>query len=171
MCGERCGTERWAVKTLSDADASRVNLTPQPATVAWLVAQPLPAHLPEDGRIPGIETQTFAVRARILRFKLETDRDVHIVLADLENPEVTMIAEIPSSECSGACSSAHVRDFQTALEALASHFGEPIERFERLPRETIATVTGVGFFDFQHGQSGLAPNGIELHPVLRIQTE
>jgi hypothetical protein len=28
------------------------------------------------------------------------------------------------------------------------------------------TVVGVGFFDFIHGQTGVAPNGIELHPVL-----
>lgn len=36
-------------------------------------------------------------------------------------------------------------------------------------RLTIAvTVTGVGFFDFKHGQSGVAPNAIELHPVLGI---
>lgn len=26
----------------------------------------------------------------------------------------------------------------------------------------------IGFFDFQHGQSGVAPNAIELHPVLSI---
>src|SRR5947209_6716788 len=30
------------------------------------------------------------------------------------------------------------------------------------------TVTGVGYFDFKHGQSGVAPNAIELHPVLAI---
>ncbi len=29
-------------------------------------------------------------------------------------------------------------------------------------------VTGVGFFDFHHGQRGVAPNAIELHPVLDI---
>ena len=29
-----------------------------------------------------------------------------------------------------------------------------------------ATLTGVGFFDELHGQTGVAPNGIELHPVL-----
>jgi hypothetical protein len=29
-------------------------------------------------------------------------------------------------------------------------------------------VKGVGFFDFEHGQTGIAPNGIELHPVLDI---
>jgi hypothetical protein len=30
----------------------------------------------------------------------------------------------------------------------------------------MATITGVGFFDFDHGQTGVAPNAIELHPVL-----
>ena len=30
----------------------------------------------------------------------------------------------------------------------------------------VAIVRGVGFFDTLHGQRGVAPNGIELHPVL-----
>jgi hypothetical protein len=30
-------------------------------------------------------------------------------------------------------------------------------------------VTGVGFFDHLHGQTGVAPNGIELHPLLDIE--
>jgi hypothetical protein len=30
-------------------------------------------------------------------------------------------------------------------------------------------VTGVGFFDFRHGQSGVAPNAIELHPILGVK--
>jgi hypothetical protein len=30
-------------------------------------------------------------------------------------------------------------------------------------------ITGVGFFDFYHGQTGVATNGIELHPVIDIQ--
>jgi len=29
-----------------------------------------------------------------------------------------------------------------------------------------ATFSGIGFFDRPHGQTGAAPNGIELHPVL-----
>jgi hypothetical protein len=31
---------------------------------------------------------------------------------------------------------------------------------------TNARVTGVAFFDYNHGQTGVAPNAIELHPVL-----
>ena len=30
-------------------------------------------------------------------------------------------------------------------------------------------MTGVAFFDFLHGQTGVAPNGIELHPVLAFR--
>jgi len=32
-----------------------------------------------------------------------------------------------------------------------------------------ARVTGVAFFDFKHGQTGVAPNAIELHPVLAFR--
>ena len=35
-------------------------------------------------------------------------------------------------------------------------------------QDTVGTVMGVGFFDFLHGQDGVAPNGIELHPVPAI---
>ena len=32
-----------------------------------------------------------------------------------------------------------------------------------------ATITGVGFFDSIHGQTGVAPNGIELHTDLSFE--
>ena len=35
---------------------------------------------------------------------------------------------------------------------------------------TTVQIAGVGFFDFKHGQSGVAPNAIELHPVLKFNT-
>jgi hypothetical protein len=34
---------------------------------------------------------------------------------------------------------------------------------------TRARITGVGFFDRDHGQTGAAPNVIELHPVLKVE--
>ncbi len=34
---------------------------------------------------------------------------------------------------------------------------------------TPARITGVGFFDRAHGQTGAAPNVMELHPVLKIE--
>jgi hypothetical protein len=32
-----------------------------------------------------------------------------------------------------------------------------------------ARVTGVAFFDFDHGQDGVAPNAIELHPLVHFR--
>jgi hypothetical protein len=42
------------------------------------------------------------------------------------------------------------------------------ETFQTKITPTKATLIGVGFFDRLHGQMGVAPNGIELHPVLNI---
>jgi hypothetical protein len=36
----------------------------------------------------------------------------------------------------------------------------------KLRLSTQARVVGVAFFDFKHGQTGVAPNAIELHPIL-----
>jgi hypothetical protein len=42
--------------------------------------------------------------------------------------------------------------------------------FQARVSPTPARITGVGFFDADHGQTGVALlNGIELHPVLKIE--
>jgi hypothetical protein len=30
-------------------------------------------------------------------------------------------------------------------------------------------ITGVAFFDYDHGQTGVAPSAIELHPILTLR--
>src|SRR6202035_518291 len=37
-----------------------------------------------------------------------------------------------------------------------------------IPASESVTVRGLGFFDFAHGQDEVAPNAIELHPVISI---
>ena len=41
--------------------------------------------------------------------------------------------------------------------------------FKSAVKATKVRITGVGFFDRLHGQTGGAPNGIELHPVLGVK--
>jgi hypothetical protein len=49
---------------------------------------------------------------------------------------------------------------------------EQLQPFEAKVPRTPVTVTGVGFFDRVHGQTGVAlKNGIELHPILAIEFE
>ena len=165
-CGVHCGTERWAVKTLSDEEAACVDFIPKQTTVSWLVSQQAPERLLEQSRSGTIECQAWKLTGQLVGFKAEDDRDFHIVLADLEKPDLTMIVEIPDPACSGACASAHGADIARAREDFTKAFGEPVKRFHRVSQTVIVTVIGVGFFDFKHRQTGLAPNGIELHPLI-----
>ena len=63
-----------------------------------------------------------------------------------------MIAEAPRLSCTIGAKPA----MRHAMAIARSHV--------RLCRQ--AKITGVAFFDFKHGQTGVAPNAIELHPVL-----
>lgn len=104
----------------------------------------------------------FSVHATLTKFRLEAaDSDYHLVLDDGQGR--TMITEIPSADCIGPS------PFKTAIgdvRAVVYTRFQPGPSFNasRIP----VTVTGVGFFDAIHGQTGVASNGIELHPVFSI---
>jgi len=160
-----CSVERWAVKTGRDADASRVDLAQAtPITIAALRALPAPSKLPGDQRLPPTETTLYVVSATLREYKIASDADYHLVLADADG--ATMIAEIPDPADMPARSplAAGVKNARAEFD----------RKFAPMPfvfkdAQVPVCVKGIGFFDFHHGQAGIAPNGIELHPVLDIQ--
>jgi hypothetical protein len=160
-----CGTERWPEKTLSDPFASKVRLTPRPETVETL------RHLPRvvgigGQRGLGTERTTFRVKARLVGIKQEPDSDFHLVIADLVTGK-TMIAEFPSQACDRGAKPTLRARMQKARVAVVDACGfAPDASYRHL--SGIATITGVGFFDFPHNQTGHAPNDLELHPVLKF---
>jgi len=164
-----CGSERWEVKVLADAQAAEVDLAhPREATVARLASLPAPAYAERRARAPE-ETQVFVLSAFVLGYKLEEDGDIHIVVSDRpDGSGATMVAEIPSSDCLQASRARGEMD--EARRAFLSVFQNrpPGPRFRPLRRPQAVQITGVGFFDKLHGQTGAAPNGIELHPVLSV---
>jgi hypothetical protein len=157
-----CGSEAWAVKTLSDPAAHLVDLRPRATSVAALRSLRAPAAI--GTRMPGAEMRTWRVRVRLLWQKLEDDSDVHLVVADPRTGR-TMIAELPSGDCVGAAAGPAAA-MAAARTALARACGAPTTSFTHL--SGTATIDGVAFFDFAHGQRGHAPNEVELHPVLRL---
>lgn len=168
-CGSHCGTERWPVKTLTDADAAHVIFTPVTTTVAHLRGLATPPSRPDSARVAPTELTTFRIHGVLVGWKLESsDRDMHLVIADAAHPTRTMIAEVPSTTCDHVCSSGHTTQFRAARAALIAHFGTPTSTFHKFPTPQPITVTGVGFFDFLHGQTGVAPNAVEVHPVLKV---
>lgn len=159
-----CGVERWAVKTGTDADAGKVALqTASPSTVASLRALKAPSTLPSNNRVSPTETTVFKVQATLTEFKLEDDSDYHLVLRDGSGN--TMISEIPDTTCVGSSS-----PLRSGVANARSEFDKRFHPTSSFQTANVAvTVTGVGFFDFQHGQTGVAPNAIELHPVVDVQ--
>jgi hypothetical protein len=158
----RCGVERWAVKTLTDPAAKSVNLVARRATVAGMNALPAPT-LPSDNttRLPS-ERQAYRVTATLARYKLESDEDIHIVLA---SGGKTMIAEMPSVNCDYGARARYA--MLVARNKLQAHYGPATGSWKYVNRTV--TATGVRFFDFPHGQSGVAANAVELHPVFGLR--
>jgi hypothetical protein len=157
-----CAVERADVKYA--VGFGPLSSAPGLATVASLAALPVP-----NGRITGREKglqpsegKLYTVVATIPFAKLEADLDWHIVLQD---GAATMIAESVDPNCAPDTPT----DIQQAIMVVrsnllrASHGGGP----KGLVGLRVQ-VTGVLFFDVLHGQHGVAPNGVELHPITDV---
>lgn len=168
--GPHCGRERWEVKELSDDRARDVDFTPKKRTIAELLTleRVVPRHS-EPRRDD--EMQTFRVRCAIIKYKLEDDGDLHLVIQDPGNPSAHMVAEIPDPTCPDAIAGGHAAQFNAARDMLFELFAEhpPRPRMQSVDPPPIVEITGVGFYDFPHGQTGMAPNNLELHPVLLLK--
>jgi hypothetical protein len=142
---KKCGSERWKVKTLQDRPDL---LAPQTKTIAYLVSRTKPDPLPAT-RAP-FERHHFIVTAAVTEKLSEDDGDFHLVLDD--GLGHTMIAEAPNALCD-----------QDATAFRRDQMAEARAAVRVCAR---AEIRGVAFFDFFHNQTGVAPNEIELHPVL-----
>ncbi|MDQ1647584.1 MAG: hypothetical protein QOJ50_3768 [Cryptosporangiaceae bacterium] len=105
----------------------------------------------------------YQLHATLTQYKLEADSDYHLVLADAAGR--TMISEIPDPACVGPGSPLASSITKARSEFDARYTPTTSFKTANVP----VTVTGVGYFDFLHGQTGVAPNGIELHSVLNMQ--
>ena len=194
VCG---GTERWNVKVAQDADATGGKLDTVPVgpySVSQLNQQMLPGPYPAGGRMD-VEKKLYTVQGYLSYFKQETDkkgdRDYHVVITDKpgdynENEKTdpngrSMVVEFPDPHCFGGMTSAQLMAsplMQAVIDARAT-FEQHVKwsAHKKLTEPIPVTVTGVGFFDFDHHQEGRsvphpATTGkgkvFELHPVTEI---
>jgi hypothetical protein len=160
-----CGVERWEVKTMTDSHAGEVNLRPHKASIAGLITRPKPGNLissftsprNQEGNAPW-ENHAFTITGKVIYAKHEADQDVHLALEDPAGN--TMIVE---STYPGCAQGSRVLPQMATVRAYVE------EHFATLVGSTV-TVSGVGFSDFSHGQTGVAPNAIELHPLTAIES-
>jgi len=193
VCG---GSERWNVKVANDPDAltGKISLMPgTPLTVQQANDQIQPTAYPVGGRM-AVEQKVYTVRGFLSYFKHEGgkkgDHDYHVVITDqpgqFEEDEKkppngkSMVVEFPDTKCfagksGGSSTSALGQAIADARVTFEEHIDWP--KHTRLTQPIPVTVTGVGFFDFDHGQTGRAKPRIgadgkgkvfELHPVTEI---
>ena len=157
-----CGVERWPVKTGTDVNAAFIYTgAALPVSIEYLRSLPALRPLPQSVRVAPTETTVYDVTATLVDFKLEDDGDYHLVISDSAGR--TIIAEIPSVNCDSG--SAFASMITVARASFDSRFSAS-QSFQRV--SVPVQIRGLGFFDFLHGQRGVAPNGIELHPVLSV---
>jgi hypothetical protein len=163
---------RWSVRTGSDPDASLVKEKPVRATVEKLAAIPRPAGMKtpteryvayQDGRAEGVERTIYEVEAEIVACKMQISGSYHLNLKGKTGQ--TMIANCvdPRLVAPGSRWAKEIGRVRIEVEqklkpgSVYTHGSWPVR------------ITGIGFFNHVHGQSGVAPNGIELTPVLSIE--
>ena len=140
-----CGIERWRVKTLQD----RPHLIPARWTsVSHLVGLTPPRSVPAT-RLP-FERHLYSVIAAVTLVRQEADQDLHLVL---QRGSKHMIAEAPNAPFCTANATVYRKRQMASARA----------KVQLCPR---AHVVGVAFWDYFHHQTGVAPNAIELHPIL-----
>src|ERR1700756_4787574 len=161
---EKCPVERGAIKTTlpPDFDSKAPEILPISGldSIRKRTEEEFKAH--EHTRFPK-EYWTYEVTALLIGYKLEADQDFHIVLADPKDKTETMIVEIISPNCT---KDPRLKAMSGKLRSqFEDMYGVPTSRFYVLKPPPLVTVTGIFFFDFLHGQRGVAKNGVELHPV------
>ena len=157
-------------KNTNGYNCQNVDFNPVTKSINWIRTRSRPQTLPSTKRLIGIETMTFRVKGVVLRYKLEDDKDFHVVIAQRNDHSKTMIIELPNTECSGVCKSKFLDQLRKAREDFIAKFGEPTTEFTKLDKPVLVEVVGVGFFDRMHNQSGRAlPSGIELHPIISFK--
>jgi hypothetical protein len=157
-----CGVENWSIKTFSDPQRALVQLRAKATTLRAINRLPMPHPTPTT-RNTAFERRVWRVRAQIVEYKLEDDQDIHLVLFDRD---AYLIAEMPSA----ACLTARTRDRRALVRerrVFEARCGVATSSWRSLG--AVVSISGVGFWDFSHGQHGHARNYAELHPVTGLR--
>lgn len=163
-CYSQCGVERHDVKDLLDSPTldTAVNVVTIPELIALKPPKKISNTLPRQEQ----EKHIYLLTVLILGYKFEADQDFHVVVADPTDKTVTMIVEIPSPTCVKDPFKKVFTDERNFLINVQKR--KPVGKMTWFKSPLPAMVQGVLFFDKIHGQTGVAPNGVELHPLLAI---
>lgn len=165
LSNAQCGKERWSIKTLTDRDTAYIDFDNIiETTVSEQCDLPKPSKIKNKPRLK-TERTVYELVGYVTDYKIENDRDYHVVIEDPDTGE-TMVVEIVDPDCPDIINTSRYETFKEVRSWFKKHFN-PTSSFKT--KRAKVRLTGVGFFDFIHGQRGMAPNGREIHPVLSIE--
>jgi len=160
-CG---GVERWAVKVLTDASWTNFDSIPKPTSVTHLVNVTTPTPSKTMPRYDPVEDSCYVTVVTITEMRVESDSDWHLVITD--GSSNTMIAECPCPNCTSVAASHYIGDFTGARNWIAANIGNRTNTSLNIKN---VQITGQAFIDPPHGQTGAAPNNLELHSILHMK--
>jgi len=109
-----------------------------------------------------VETTTWVVRdVELDGYQRSPDGDVHMVIADAHGH--TMIIEAAPPFCL-----ADRTPWRKQIARVRKAVDAEIPMAAIGWQKRTMSIAGIGYLDYQHGQFGVADNGVELHPVLSI---
>jgi hypothetical protein len=161
-----CGIERWAIKTLSDNDSAAIDFTDTLESTVSMQRQ-LQRPLGPFNKRGETECTLVKIKCNLIGFKREEDNDLHIVVEDRNTGE-TMVVEVANPDCDAVRHSCRFQQLQGMYTWFITTFGEGHKKMHRLLNPQPIVLIGTGYWDFIHGQTGMAPNGREIHPVLAM---
>jgi hypothetical protein len=167
----QAGKELWDIKTATDTAASKVAARMSHPTLSTVkdLRNEIPPPMPAPGqRSSPVETTVYQIRGMLTHIGLEDDGDYHLVIRSRDKASLTMIAEVPDPRF--AAGSAFLTQIEDVRKKFTTNYPNETGSHgaKALATAVSMTLTGVGFFDFPHNQTGAAPNGIELHPVVGV---
>ncbi|OLE00708.1 MAG: hypothetical protein AUG91_03385 [Actinobacteria bacterium 13_1_20CM_4_69_9] len=158
----RCGGQTWRLKTFSDLQRTRVDVTAQSTTLGAIRERRGPGRVPTR-RTTRYQLHTWEVPAQITAFRLDATGSVRLVLYD-DNAYINAVIPAP------ACLSPRTRQRASILAAwhlFVDKCGHASSEWQSLG--AIFFVRGLGFWGGKTPQRGGAPNGAELHPVTGLR--
>lgn len=163
--GDKCGTERWDVKTLTDKKANLVDLSSVKSSTVYKQTKLSPVVVDENTPRLEEEKTVYKIRCYLIEYKTEDDRDYHLVIKD-ERRKNTMVAEICDPTCPGLKNSVAYDKFVEVRKKFESYF----KRKSKKNIKVHIQIEGVGFFDKKHPvpPTGNAKNNREIHPITKL---
>ncbi len=165
------GKYRWDIKLLIDTAGQRVlNLPSHQSSVHELVSIHRPSNDQLGEHRAEAEKKKITITAFIVESGKEDDGDFHLVLTDESNSD-SLIAEIPDPSSPELQNfPEQKKEFNEARNFFLQHVEDHPGNIKPLPHHVKANITGVVFFDKMAHGNGHAKNGVEIHPILKIES-